>query len=125
VWLAIALHGAGVVVDTLFHEGQARPFGLFDMLWAHALSYLGAILTVVAGRRLWRTSEPRLGCPWTAAVLAVLGVVQAIGLGVDFVSELAEMDSSRGPVIYVSSLGFTLIVAVIGTALCRRTAITR
>ncbi len=123
VWLALALHFAGLAVDTVFHDSEERPFGVFDMLWAHGLSYLGAVAAVVGGRRVARASATRAGCRWVGALTAALGIVQALALALDFVTELAGAQEALGPLVYAFSLVPMILAAFVGAWLCRRTAV--
>ncbi|HEV2062096.1 MAG TPA: hypothetical protein VGR12_04520 [Solirubrobacteraceae bacterium] len=117
----MALHVAGLVVDAMFHDSQGRPFGAFEMLWAHGLSYLGAVAAVAGGwRAATRTSAASTACRWTGAFVGALGLVQALALTLDFVTELADDRNRLGPVIYALALLPMVVAACAGTWLCRR-----
>jgi len=120
VWLALVLHTAGLAVDTAFHDSRERPFGLFEMLWAHGLSYLGAVAAIIGGWRAARASGAGAGCRWVGTVIAGLGVVQALALAVDFVTELADAQQAASSVVYVLALMPMLLGAFAGALLCRR-----
>lgn len=123
VWLGLALHVAGLAVDTVFHDGEERPFGVFDMLWAHGLSYLGAVAVIVGGWRAARANAARAGCRWVGALTAALGIVQALALALDFITELAGAQEALGPLVYAFSLVPMILAAFVGAWLCRRPAV--
>lgn len=120
IWIAVGLHIVGLVIDTLFHESHTRPFSLLDMLWAHGLAYVGAILTIVGGWRLWRATDRQLAYRVSGSVVAVLGVAEAIGLAIDLVTELAASQDVVGPTIYILALGLAVVTTVVATVLSRQ-----
>lgn len=119
VWWGVLFHGVGLVIDTLFHDSTSRPFGLFDMLWAHALMYVGAALMVLGGWRSATSGRKRRDQP-VGALVAALGAIQGVALVVDFGSELADVRDNLGPLIYALALFFAVLASIVGSVLSRR-----
>ncbi len=101
VWLAVALHVAGLVVDSIFHGSDQRPFGALEMLGAHGLSYLGAGVAILGARYARRVA---VGAGRAATAIAAVGVIQALALAADFVTEVSDIREDLSAGVYVLSI---------------------
>ncbi len=107
------------MIDSIFHESETRPFGVLEMLWAHGLAYVGAGVAIIGGRRVARAGEKPERCRRAGNTIAVLGVIQALSLLGDFVTEVTEVTEDLSPAVYVFSLLAMIVAAIRGAAACR------
>ena len=119
VWIAVGLHLGGIVIDSIFHVSASRPFGVVEMLWAHGLSYIGAGVAIIGGRGVARAGDRSERCRRAGTTIAVLGLIQALSLLIDFVTEVTEVTEEWTSAVYVFSLGVMIVTAIRGTAACR------
>ncbi len=112
VWLAVALHVTGLVVDSIFHGSGQRPFGALEMLGAHGLSYLGAGVAILGARYARRVA---VGTSPTATAIAAVGVIQALALAVDFVTEVSDIREDLSAGVYVLSIPVLAVLATQAT----------
>ncbi len=107
------------MIDSIFHESESRPFGVGEMLWAHGLAYVGAGVAITGGRRVARAGDQREPCRRAGITIVVLGVIQALSLLVDFVTEVTDVTEDLAPAVYVFSLVAMMVAAIRGAVACR------
>ena len=113
------------MIDSIFHLSEPRPFSVVEMLWAHGLSYIGAGVAIAGGRSLARADDKPERCRRAGMTIGVLGLIQALSLLVDFVTEVTEVTEDWAAVVYLFSLVAMIATAIRGASACRADPLVR